>query len=55
MTDTVETPANDNAEPSAKAITLTELAAASGLDEDALLQRLADILSRREGADDAES
>jgi hypothetical protein len=39
---------NDNDQPSAQAITLTELASAMQVDEDALLQRLAAILTKRE-------
>lgn len=41
------TPANDDATPPANAISLTDLAAMSGVDEDTLLQRLAGILNKR--------
>lgn len=50
-----KTTANDNAEPPEDAISLTDLARLSGIDEDTLLQRLAGILSRRvEDQTDAE-
>lgn len=48
QTTTAADPINDNTEPPANAITLTDLAAMSGLDEDVLLQRLAGILRKRE-------
>lgn len=49
MTDTPQTtPANDDAEPPKDAISLTDLAAISGIDEDTLLRRLAGILAGRE-------
>ena len=43
---TSKPPANDNP------ISLTDLAKASGIDEDTLLERLAGILSRREENDE---
>lgn len=42
-----ETTANDNPEPTEEAISLADLAALSGIDEDTLLRRLAGILTRR--------
>jgi uncharacterized protein YidB (DUF937 family) len=39
--------ANDNLEPPVLTISLTDLAAQSGIDEDTLLQRFAAILNRR--------
>lgn len=49
MTDTPQTtPANAEAEPPKEAISLTDLAAMSGIDEDTLLRRLARILVARE-------
>ena len=42
-----KTTANDNKEAPDNAISLTDLAALRGIDEDTLLQRLAGILSRR--------
>lgn len=49
MTDNPQTtPAHDDAEPPKDAISLTDLAAMSGIDEDILLRRLAAILVGRE-------
>ena len=42
-----QTTANDNQEPTDTAISLTDLAALSGIDEDTLLRRLATILQKR--------
>ena len=47
MTDAFSETANDNPSPDTKAISLSDLAAKSGIDEDTLLQRLAGILARR--------
>jgi hypothetical protein len=46
---------NDNDQPPSNAITLTELAAVMQTDEDALLQRLAGILRKREDGPSAEA
>lgn len=49
MTDNPQTtPANDDAVPPKDAISLANLAAISGIDEDTLLRRLAGILADRE-------
>lgn len=42
--------ANSNEIPPAKAISVTDLAAAMGIDEDELLQRIAAVMLRREDA-----
>jgi hypothetical protein len=43
---------NDNDEPPVNAVAFTDLASAMGMDEDALLQRFAAILRKREGGED---
>ena len=45
--DQTQKPANDDAAPAVTAISLTDLAAMSGIDEDTLLQRLAGIMDAR--------
>lgn len=44
---------NDNPEPVTTTVTLTDLAAALGIDEDEMLQRFAKIMVKREAALDA--
>ena len=46
-------PVNDNPEPVTTTVTLTDLAAALGIDEDEMLQRFAKIMVKREAAIDA--
>lgn len=49
--------ANDNHEPPTVTVSIADLAAELGIDEDAVLQRIAGILKRREeapGGEDAE-
>ncbi len=42
--------ANDNDEPPVTTVTIGDLAAALGIDEEAVLQRIAGILSKRDTA-----
>ena len=50
---TMSEPVNDNPEPVTTTVTLTDLAAALGIDEDEMLQRFAKIVVKREAALDA--